>query len=119
MKLRILTLLAVLCALLPARAAESLTALLPADPMFFMSMRDNNLFERAALDFLMVELAGADRVAPGQLGRSGIIGDRLDLEDVEPAKFGDLLERQRAVVDQPGGGRMGHERLGHGDLRVQ
>lgn len=45
MKLRILTLLAVLCALLPARAAESLTALLPADPMFFMSMRDNNLFE--------------------------------------------------------------------------
>ena len=61
----------------------------------------------------MGQLAGADRVAAGQLGRRGVVGDRLDLEDVEPAEFGDLLERQRGIVDQPGGGRMGHERLGH------
>jgi hypothetical protein len=32
---------------------------------------------------------------------------------VEAAEFGDLLERQRTIFDQPGGGRMGHERLGH------
>ena len=67
----------------------------------------------ALVDLFLGELAGADRVAPGQLGRGGIVGDRLHLEDVEAAKFGDLLEGERAVVDQPGGGRMGHERLGH------
>ena len=67
----------------------------------------------------MGQLAGADRVAAGQLGRGGIVGDRLDLEDVKAAEFGDLLERQRGVVDQPGGGRMGHEGLGHRNLRYK
>jgi len=43
----------------------------------------------------MGQLAGADRVAPGQLGGRGVVGDRLDLEDMQPAEFGDLFERQR------------------------
>jgi hypothetical protein len=32
---------------------------------------------------------------------------------VQTAEFGDLLEGQRGVVDEPTGRRMGHERLGH------
>ena len=67
----------------------------------------------ALLDLLVGELAGADRVAAGQLGRRGIVGDRLDLEDMQAAELGDLLEGERAVVDQPGGGRVGHQGLGH------
>jgi hypothetical protein len=62
----------------------------------------------ALLDLLLGQLARADRVATGQLGRGGIVGDRLHLEDVEAAEFGDLLEGERAVVDQPRSGRMGH-----------
>jgi hypothetical protein len=32
---------------------------------------------------------------------------------MEAAEFGDLLEGERGIVDQPGGGRMRHERLSH------
>ena len=65
-----------------------------------------------ALDLLESEFARAQRVAAGQLGRGGIVGDRLHFEDVQAAKFGDLLKGQSGVVDQPAGGRVGHERLG-------
>ena len=66
----------------------------------------------AAVDLLLVQFAGADRIASGQLGRGGVVGDRLDLEDVQPAEVRDLIERERGVVDQPGSGRVRHERLG-------
>jgi len=59
------------------------------------------------------QLIGADRVAAGELGRGGIVGNRLDLEDVKPAEFRNLGESERAIVHQPGGGGMRHERLGH------
>jgi hypothetical protein len=52
-------------------------------------------------DLLMRQLSGADRVAAGQLGRRGVVGDRLHLEDMEAAKLGDLLEGERAILDQP------------------
>ena len=68
----------------------------------------------ALLDLGVGQLVGADRVAAGELGRRGVVGDRLDLEDVQPAEFGDLFEAERGVVDQPGGGRVRHEGLGHG-----
>ena len=71
----------------------------------------------AAVDLLQRQLARAQGIAAGQLGRGGIVGDRLHLEDMKAAKFGDLLEGQRSVVDQPGGGRVRHERLGHGILQ--
>ena len=51
----------------------------------------------ALFDFLVGQLAGADRVAAGQLGRGRIVGDRLHLEDVQAAELGDLLERQRLL----------------------
>ena len=66
----------------------------------------------AALDLVLGELARAQRIAAGELGGGGVVGDRLHFEDVQAAKFGDLLEGERAVVDQPGSGRVGHERLG-------
>ena len=37
------------------------------------------------------------------------VGDRLHLERVELAEIGDLLEGQRGVLDQPDGGRLGHQ----------
>ncbi len=60
------------------------------------------------------ETSVADGIAAGQLGAGGVVCDRLHLQDVEAAEVGDLLEAERGIVDQPGGGRMGHERLGHG-----
>ena len=73
----------------------------------------------AAVDLVQGELARAQRVAAGELGRGGIVGDRLHLEDVQAAEFGDLLEGERRVVDQPGSGRVGHERLGQVVLQKQ
>src|SRR3546814_17230475 len=37
----------------------------------------------ALVDFLDRQFVRADGIAPRQLGRGGIVGDRLDLEDVE------------------------------------
>ena len=45
MKLRILTLVTLVAAWLPARAVENLNSFLPEDSAFFMSMRDTYLFE--------------------------------------------------------------------------
>ena len=65
------------------------------------------------LDLLEGEFARTQRIAPGELGRGGVVGDRLHFQDVQAAKFGDLLEGQRRVLDKPAGRRMGHERLSH------
>jgi hypothetical protein len=37
---------------------------------------------------------------------------------VQPAEFGDLLKGQSGVVDEPAGGRMGHERLSHFSVSI-
>ena len=42
------------------------------------------------------------------------VSDRLDLERVEFAERGDLVEAERGVVDEPDRGRLRHEKLlGH------
>ena len=64
------------------------------------------------LDLVVGQFAGADRVAAGELGCRGVVGDRLHFEDVQAAEFGDLLKGERRIVDQPGGGRVGHQGLG-------
>src|SRR4029078_4226887 len=64
-------------------------------------------------DLVVGQFDRTNGVAAGELGRRGIVGDRLDFEDVQPAEFRDLLEGQRCILDQPGGGRMGHQGLGH------
>src|SRR4029450_5179334 len=38
---------------------------------------------------------------------------RVHSKHMQPAELGDLREAKRGVVDQPGGGRMRHQRLGH------
>jgi hypothetical protein len=52
-------------------------------------------------------------IAASQFGRRRIVCDRLDFQDMQAAEIGDLLKAERGVVDQPGSGRVGHERLGH------
>ena len=59
----------------------------------------------ALFDCLVGQFTGADRVAAGQLGRGGVVSDRLDLKNMKPAELGDLLEGQRCILDQPGSGR--------------
>ena len=66
----------------------------------------------AAVELFLGQLAVADRVTPSQLGRGGIIGDGLDFENVQAAEGGDLVEGQRRIVDQPGGGGVLHQRMG-------
>ena len=68
------------------------------------------------VDFGLGQFVRADRVATGQLGRGGVIGDGLDFQDMQAAKFGDLLKAERCIVDESGRGRVRHERLGHGKL---
>ena len=60
----------------------------------------------------------AHRVAAGIFGAGGVIRDGLNLEDVQAAKFGDLVKAEGGVVDQPAGRCMGHEWLGHGSSPV-
>jgi len=36
------------------------------------------------------------------------VGDRLDLERMQAGEGRDLIERERRVLDQPDGGRLGH-----------
>ena len=67
------------------------------------------------VDLVLGQLMRPHRIAAGQLACGGVIGDRLHFQDVEAAELGDLLEAERSIVDQPRGGRMGHERLGHGE----
>ncbi len=57
----------------------------------------------------------ADGITAGIFGACRVIGDRLHFQDMQPAKFRDLIKAERGIVDQPAGCRMGHERLGHED----
>ena len=60
-------------------------------------------------DLVAGELAGGDRVHALDAVRHVAVGDALHLEHVQAAEFGDLLEGERGVVDQPDGGRFGHQ----------
>ena len=116
------TLVNFVCGALMALTPIYLVRVLDAPPGLVGLLQEAKAIARiglAAVDLLLVELARPDRVAASELGRRRVVGDRLDLQDVEPAEFGDLLEGERGVVDQPGSGRMGHERLGHLSLQIQ
>ena len=45
-----------------------------------------------------------DRVDTANARANIAIGDAFDLQGVQPAEIGDLIKRQRRVVDQPDGG---------------
>ncbi len=60
------------------------------------------------------ELAGRDRVHALDALRGIAVGDGLHLERVQLAEVGDLVERQRGVLDEPDGGRLRHQRRGRG-----
>lgn len=51
-------------------------------------------------------------------GRHVAVGDGLDLERMQTAKRRDLIKGQGRVLDQPYGGRFGHERLRHAIPRL-
>ena len=65
------------------------------------------------LDAGACELAARDRVDPPDADRDLIIGDAGHLERMQPAERGDLIERQGGALDQPYGGRLGHEGQRH------
>ncbi len=68
----------------------------------------------AALDLVVGQLAVADRVdALDPLGDLAV-GDRLDLERVQAAELGDLVEGEPGVLHQPHRGGLGHEGQRHG-----
>src|SRR5262249_51454767 len=72
-------------------------------------------FPLAAL--LARQLAGQHRIETLDALRSIAIGDCLHLEGMKVAELGDLIERQGGVLDEPDGGRLGHERCGgHGEF---
>lgn len=63
-----------------------------------------------ALKLLAGELAGGDRVEALDAGGNFAVRDAAHLERVQLAELGDLLERQRGVLDQPDRGGLGHQR---------
>ncbi len=67
-----------------------------------------------------VELARRDRVVAADAGADLAVGDALHLERVQLAEGGDLVERQRRILDQPDGRRFRHQRgVGHEILLVR
>jgi hypothetical protein len=66
----------------------------------------------AAIELVLGQFAVAHRIAAGQLGGGGIIGNRLHFKDMQAAEGGNLFKGQRRIVDQPGGRRMRHQRMG-------
>ena len=71
----------------------------------------------AALELLAAELAVGDRVEADDPHRHLAVGDGVDLEQMQHAERGDLLEGERGVVDHPHGGGLGHQRLSHQSSR--
>ena len=65
----------------------------------------------AARDLLARELAGRDRVHALDALRHVAVGDAFHLQHMQAAQLGDLLERERGVLDQPNGGGFRHQEL--------
>jgi hypothetical protein len=63
-----------------------------------------------ALDLVAAQFSTGDRVLAANSGGNVTIGDPLDLENVQTTELGDLVERQRRVLDKPHGGRFRHQR---------
>jgi hypothetical protein len=70
----------------------------------------------AALELRPGQHALADRVEPPDAGPDLAIGDALDLERMQAAEIGDLVEGQPGIVDQPNRRGFRHERLVHARL---
>jgi hypothetical protein len=66
------------------------------------------------MDLVAGELAGGDGVHALDAVSHVAIGDALHLEHVQTAELRDLLEGQGGILDQPDGGRLGHQWLVHG-----
>src|SRR5262249_32228938 len=68
------------------------------------------------LDLLAAELTGEHGIETLDALRGIAVGDRLHLERGKLAEVGDLIERERGVLDQPDGGCFRHQRrCGHGE----
>ena len=68
----------------------------------------------AALDLFFGQLAVGCRIEACHAASHFPIGDRLDLERMQAGEGRDLIKGQGRVLDQPDGGRLGHEkRVGH------
>ena len=65
-------------------------------------------------DLLAGELAVGHRVHADDSDGDFAIGNRLHLEGVHVAEVGNLLEAQSGVLDEPDGGRLRHQGMGHG-----
>jgi hypothetical protein len=63
----------------------------------------------ALLDLVAGELAGRNRVHALDALGGVAVGDGADLERVHFGEIGHLIEGQRGIVDQPHGGRLGHQ----------
>jgi hypothetical protein len=71
------------------------------------------------VELLARQLAVGDRIGAADIARHLAVGDAAHLQRVQAAEVGDLLEGERGVVDQPDGGRLGHQDIGHGPSQKQ
>ena len=64
----------------------------------------------AAFDLLGRNLTVGDGVQSGNPHGDFTIGDGLNLQRVQAAEIGDLLETEGGIFDKPNGSRLGHKR---------
>ena len=64
----------------------------------------------ARCDLLARQLTGGDRIMALDAGRDLAVGDALHFQRVQLTEIGDLVEAERGVLDEPDGGRLGHQR---------
>ena len=65
------------------------------------------------VELLAGQRAVAARIGAADVARDLAVGDAVHLQVVQAAEVADLLERQRGVVDEPHGGGLGVEDVGH------
>src|SRR5690554_3118660 len=71
-------------------------------------------------DLFARQLTVLDRVGAHDAAGDVAIGNTLNFERMQCAEGGDLVERQRSVVDEPNGSRLGHQQwLGHDKSLLQ
>src|SRR5690606_30700294 len=70
----------------------------------------------ATLDFVAGQLPAGHRIETPDARADLAVRDALDLERMQAAELGDLLEGETGIVHQPDGSGLGHQRSIHHEL---
>src|SRR5690606_9642830 len=90
-------------------AGAALLHLRQVDALLLKRLQDVGLIRFALGDLFAREEAAGDRIDAADALGDVLVGDALHFERVQTREFGDLLEGERGVFDQPHGGGLRHQ----------